>query len=373
MKISKTIAFIFTAAILTAVQFTHIHAQSSTEIERLTTAISKSPENDLLYVERGMLYTWREKFIGPDVPFAVIGKTIDDNRANAKADAEKAMKINQFNYNAYVLRGIVFRSLRRSADSERDFQQAAKLRSESKIVASIYKLDVSGGKAIYPPYTETVPVLNVIVRGDQKGLLDGFDTSSTAKEFAKRHKMGQVIMFDTDSKKYFLYEAFITENIYPNIQLAETPFSKSIKGKSKMPLTYEFLKIEPEYSVQPVPKDVELDHYPVKWKVADIIDAEGLTLFKNPRVPLLRGSKGVRLLFDSELGASNFDEALKIYQWLEKVNINGNDLDVVKTMRRTNLGKLYRAADKLRPFVEKEMSRWKYTEEEKIAIRGTKI
>ena len=157
------------------------------------------------------------------------------------------------------------------------------------------------------------------------------------------------------------------------MQLAETPFSKAIKGKSKIPLSYEFLKIEPEYSVQPMPKDVELDPYPVKWKVADIIDAEGLTIFKNPKFPLLRGSKGVRFLFDSELGASNFDEALKIYQWLEKVNIKGNDLDVVKTMRRTNLGKLYRATDKLRPFVEKEMSKWKYTEEEKIAIRGTKI
>ncbi len=372
MKMFKIIAFIFAPIVLTAVHFTGIQAQTSAEIDRLTAAIAKSPENDLLYVERGLLYTWNGKFIGPNVPYEGIGKAIDDNRANAFADAEKAIKINSFNYKAYYLRSIAHRSMQRSNESRKDVEQAAKLRSESKIVAGIYKLDVSGGKTIYPPYTATVPVLNVIVRGDQKGWLEGYDSAAEAKGFGKRHKTSQVIMFDTESKKYFLYEAYITENIYPNVQLAETPFSKTLKGRSKIPVTYEFLKIEPEYSVQPMPKDAELDQYPVKWKVADIIDAEGLTLFKSPKMPLLRGSKGIRLLFDDELGQGNYDEAMKIYQWLEKVNINGNDLDVVKITRRTNLGKLYRAADKLKPFVEKEMSKWKYTEEEKTAVRGTK-
>jgi hypothetical protein len=119
-------------------------------------------------------------------------------------------------------------------------------------------------------------------------------------------------------------------------------------------------------------KDAEIDRFPVKWRVADIVDAEGLTLFKNPKIPLLRGSKGVRLLFDDELAQGNHDEALAIYQWLEKINIKGNDLDIVKIARKTNLSKLYRASDKLKPFVETEMVKWKYSEPDKAAVRGTK-
>jgi hypothetical protein len=319
MKTSKTIAFIIAAVILTAFQFTAVHGQSSAEIERLTAAIAKTPENDLLYVERGMLYTWLEKFIGPNVALADIGKTINDNRAKAKADAEKAIKINKFNYRAYTLRAIVHRSMRNTADSKKDLEQAAKLRSESNIVGSIYKADLSGGKAFYPPYT--LPLLNLVVKGDQKGAKEGFDSQTAAKDFGKRNKKPHVIMFNSELKKYFLYEAYATENIYPNVQLAETPFAKAIKDKSKIPLTYEFLKVDAEYSVQPMPNDAELDSYPIKWSVADILDAEGLTLFKAPRIPLIRGSKGVRYLLESELEKSNLDEAIKIYQWLEKINV----------------------------------------------------
>lgn len=356
--------------ILSAVQFTF--AQSSAEIERLTAAIAKTPENDMLYVERGYLYTWQERFIGPNVPYAEIGKTIDTNRANATADANKAIRINQHNYMAYKLRAVVLKSLGKTFDSEKDVAQAAKLRSESKIVANILKLDVSGGKSVYPPYTSSVPILNVIVRGDLKGSKTGYDTVAVAKEAARRNKISQVIMLDTELKKYFLYEAYVTENIYPNVQLAETPLSKAIKGKSQIPVTYEALKIEAEYSVQPMLKDSSLDKVPVKWKVADVVDADGLTLFKNPKIPLLRGSKGVRLLFDDELAQGNFYEALAIYQWLEKINVKGNDLDIVKIARKTNLSKLYRASDTLKPFVEKEMTKYKYSESDMAAVRGTK-
>jgi hypothetical protein len=45
-------------------------------------------------------------------------------------------------------------------------------------------------------------------------------------------------------------------------------------------------------------------------------------------------------------------------------------LDVVKANRKTNLANMFRADEKLKPFVEKEMKRWKYTEEEKTAVRG---
>ena len=370
MKISRISAFIFAFVVLAAFQATSVSAQSSAEIERLTAAIAKAPENDQLYVERGTRYTWLEKFIGPNVPYADIGKTIDDNRAFAKADAEKAIKINKFNYRAYTLRGIVSRSLKNTVESKKDFEMAAKLRSESNIVGSIYKVDLSGGKAFYPPYT--LLLLNVVVKGDQKGAREGFDTQAAAKDLGKRNKKPHVIMFNSELKKYFLYEAFATENIYPNVQLAETPFAKVLKDKSNIPLTYEFLKIDPEYSVQSMPKDAELDIYPVAWTVVDILDAEGLTLFKAPRIPLMRGSKGVRYLMDSELEKSNVDEAVKIYQWLEKINVNGQELDVVKITRKTNLSKMFRASEKLRPFVEKEMAKHGYGDADKAAVRGTK-
>ena len=109
------------------------------------------------------------------------------------------------------------------------------------------------------------------------------------------------------------------------------------------------------------------------WEVADIVDAEGLSLIKKSNMPLIVGSKGIRLLFDTELEKSNFDEALKIYQWLEKLNINSNDLNVVKITRKTNLSKLFAASEKLRPFVEAEMSKWKYSEADRIAVRGTSV
>ena len=81
------------------------------------------------------------------------------------------MKINQFNYNAYRLRGIVFKSLRRSTESTRDFEQAAKLRSDTKIVGSIYKVDVSGGKTIIPPLYRDGSGLERLRQGRSEGLV----------------------------------------------------------------------------------------------------------------------------------------------------------------------------------------------------------
>lgn len=50
-------------------------------------------------------------------------------------------------------------------------------------------------------------------------------------------------------------------------------------------------------------------------------------------------------------------------------NVNSNDPDVVKITRKTNLAKLYRARETLRAFVKAEMTRRKYTEEVKTALR----
>ena len=359
-----------------AAQITIASAQTSPEIERLTAAIAKTPDNELLYIERGKLFTWNNKWIGPNVAYADIGKTIDENRLNALADADMAIKKNDRSYKAYAFRAHLIGqigSYAKRTSYELDIEKAASLRNESNIVARILKFDLSGQRTVTPPYTDSVPVLNVIVKGEQIGSRDGFDSLVNAKEFAKKLKEPKVLMLNKISNRYFLYEAYITENIYPNVNLAETPFRKALKGKSNIPLTYEALKIEPEYSVQPMPADALLDNYKnLQWQFVDVLDAEGLTLIKSPTFQLLNGSKGVRLLFDNELSKGNFAEALKIYDWFDKRNTanNSNDLDVVKITRKTNLSKLYQYAEKLRSFVEKEMTKWKYSEAEKAAVRG---
>lgn len=360
---------------IVAAQITVASAQTSSEIERVTDAIAKTPENELLYIERGKLYTWNNKWIGPNVPFADIGKTIDDNRARALADADMAIKKNPRSYKAFAFRAILIAKIGSNSGRDtyqQDLDTAAKLRNESNIVARILKFDLSGGKMLNPPYTESAPALNIIVKGEPIGAKKGYDTLAAAKDFGRKSKQPHVVMFNRTNKKHFLYETFITENIWPNVSLAETPFNKALKGKSTIPFSYEALKIEPEYTVQPEPNDATPDNPKLPWQFIDVLDAEGLTLLKDPKIPLLNGSKGVRLLFDRELAKSNFDEALKIYNWYDKRNTlnKANDLDVVKITRKTNLSKIYQYAEKLRPFVEKEMTRWKYSEADKIAVRG---
>ncbi len=369
IKMFLAVTFIVTA------QITIASTQTSPDIERLTAEIAKTPENELLYIERGKLYTWNDKWIGPNVPFQDIGKTIDANRAKALADADMAVKVNSLSYKAYVFRALMVGKVGsyfgRSVNKD-DLETAVKLRNNSNIVANILKLDLVGQMMVNPTYTTSVPALNVIVKGEQIGLVDGFESLQKAKEFAKKRKEPKVIMFNKLTNKHFLYEAFIVENIYPNVQLAETPFRKVLNGKIKLPLTYETLKIDAQYSVQPMPKDAVLDDEKLTWQFVDVIDAEGLTLLKDPKISLLNGSKGVRLLFDSELAKGNFDEVVAIYNWFEKINARSLDLDVVKITRKTNLSKIYQYAEKLRPFVEKEMTKSKYSEEDKAAVRGVK-
>jgi tetratricopeptide (TPR) repeat protein len=337
-------------------------AQTSPEIEKLTAEIAKNPKDDALYIKRGLLYTWKGKFVGPNVTNT--SATIDENRLKALADADVALKINPNNYKAYFIRGLV-------KDEKTNFEKAARLKSESNIVGNLYKADYSAGKIVNSGDLAKTEPKAVVVKGDERTVTK-FDSLLLAKEFSKKNKQANVIMFDKQTKKYSLYEAIIGENSPATIQVAETPFRKVLKDKPIVPITYEAIKISPDYSLQLLPKIKELESYSyaVQSEVADIVDAEGLSLIKKENLELMFGSKGVRLLFDSELLKSNFDEALKIYQWLDKLNANSNDLDVVKINRKTNLSKMFKASDKLKPFVEAEMVKWKYTDDEKTAIRG---
>ncbi len=349
---------------ITLISAFNAFAQTSPEIERLTAEIAKNPKYDSLYAERGLLYTWNGKFYSNDAKS--ISNAIDENRVKALADADSALKINPNNYKAYYIRGLVDLS-------KTNFEKAAKLKSESNVIGYVYKADFSVGTAVYPAdLVKTMPKA-IVVRGDER-TKTLFDSLLLAKEFSKKNKQANVIMFDNRAKKYSLYEVIIGENSPVAVQLAETPFRKALKNKPIIPATYEAVKISPDYSLQLLPKEKELvnNSSAVVWEVTDVVDAEGLSLIKKTNIALIVGNKGIRILFDSELQQSNFDEALKIYHRLEKLNINSNDLDVVKITRKTNLSKMFQASDKLKPFVEAEMVKWKYAEADKTAVRGTK-
>ena len=349
---------------LLAVQFSNIVAQTSPEIEQLTAGIAKTPTFDSLYAERGLLYTWNGKFYGPTAKS--ISNAIDENRVKALADAEMALKINPNNYTAYYIRGLV-------DSSKSNFEKAAKLKSDSNIVGYVYKANFSVGTAVYPTdLVKTVPIA-IVVKGDER-TKTVFDSLLLAKEFSKKNYQANVIILNKQTKKYLLYEAIIGKNELLEIELAESPFRKVLRHKSPVVPTYEAVKISPDYSLQLRANEKELARYMIWWEVADIIDAEGLSLIKKSSIPLIVGDKGIKYLFDSELAAGNFDEALKIYDWYDKRNTinNANDLDVVKITRKTNLSKIYQYAEKLRTFVENEMTKWNYSEADKTAVRGTK-
>ena len=103
-------------------QFSDVAAQTSSEIERLTAEIAKNPNYDLLYAERGILYTWNGKFY--DSNAKSIANSIDENRAKALADADTILKLNPNNYKAYYIRGLV-------DFSKTNFEKAAELKSKS--------------------------------------------------------------------------------------------------------------------------------------------------------------------------------------------------------------------------------------------------
>ena len=276
----------------------------------------------------------------------------------------KIMKLTKIIIVAAILLAVQFSNIAAQISPEIE-KSKVESKAESNIIGNVYQADYSKSKIFYPSdLANTVPKA-IVVKGDERKVAK-FDSLLLAKEFSKKNKQANVIILDKQTKKYSLYELIIGENSPTAVQLADTPFRKALNNKPSVPMTYEALKISPDYSLQVIAKKMS-------WgEVADIVDAEGLSLIKKTNMQLMVGSKGIRLLFDSELEKSNLDEALKIYQWLEKLNIKSNDLDVVKITRKTNLSKMFHYAEKLRPFVEAEMEKWKYSEADRKAVRGTR-
>ena len=276
------------------------------------------------------------------------------------------MKLTKIIIAISMLLAVQFSNIVAQTSTETD-KSKAELKIESNIIGNVYQADYSKSKIFYPSDLANAVPKAIVVKGDER-TKTLFDSLIDAKEFSKKNYQANVIIFDKKTKKYSLYELIIGENSAVAVQFAESSLRNTLKSKPIIPLTYEALKISSDYSLQLLPPMKELKWS--WWEVADIVDAEGLSLIKKTNMQLMAGSKGIRLLFDSELEKSNFDEALKIYQWLEKININSNDLDVVKITRKTNLSKMFQTSAKLRPFVEAEMEKWKYAVADRKAVRG---
>jgi len=250
------------------------------------------------------------------------------------------------------------------------FAQKSVASYHTQIVGSIYTTDLSSGYQMDTKSLRVQTAIALVVKGDQQ-TTTLFDKLPLAKEFSKKNKQRNVIMINKQTGKYSVYEAFTIENNEANLGLAETPAIESLKDKSTISLSYESLKTAMNLSLLAVQKDSILDKKNGWLQVADIVDSEGLSLLREQPV-MIRGSKGIRLMMDSEIGLGNLDEAVKIYEWLDKFNSTRNDLDVVKITRKTNLSKMFRAGEKIKPFVEAEMDKWKYSEADKDAVRGVK-
>ncbi len=371
------VKFFLAMTLIVVAQATFASAQSLAEIADVTAQIEKDPKNALLaswYIKRGFLYTWNGTYsTKPAVDPSKSSEDVDKNRANALADAERAIKTGE-HYKAYYLRGLVNTSLRKYDEARKDFKTAGKLKAEYPIVANVYQVDTSRQKIVYPFDVERMIPTAIIFYVPNTGSATGFDTIVAAKEAARKLKKSVIIRRDKQTNKFFLHDAYITDNVPIQYSLAETPFGKAVAGKTKLALTYEGLKISSDHTVQQMPKEVEVDRENTYSEIIDILDAEGLTLIKKTNMQLMAGSKGIRLLFDSELAAGNFNEALKIYDWFDKRNTanSANDLDVVKITRKTNLSKIYEYAKPFRAFIEKEMTKWNYSEADKAAVRGVK-
>jgi hypothetical protein len=71
-----------------------------------------------------------------------------------------------------------------------------------------------------------------------------------------------------------------------------------------------------------------------------------------------------------EMLRKNFAEAKQAYLYFDKVTAPTPNLDIVKNTRLGSLTKMYRSAPVLRDFVEEQMTKYAYTEADKIAVRG---
>lgn len=359
MKNTGLIKFILAMLMLLVVQSSNVLAQTSPEIERLAAEIAKNPDNDFLYLQRAILYEKRSRITEK--------KELQNSSGYQKKaydDATMALKLNPLNFRALGFRGTFTFVGHSYLSAEEDLIKAAEMESKSNIVAEVFLKDVGNAEMM-------------VVKGDAVNQV-GVDTLAQANAIAKKSKRSNVIIFDKQKKKYFVYTCILSYYSSFNARQAETTDHSGLDqldifsdfGDEFKPIPFEFasLKLNLERHLM-LFKD-PWDRYNAWSEVIDIVDAKGLSVVSSSRF-FQPGEIGWKQLIDGEVTAQRYPEALEIYLHLEKINATNKDQESVKRIRKDNLAKLYFALATLRPFVEKEMKKWKYNEADKTAVRGT--
>jgi hypothetical protein len=172
-------------------------------------------------------------------------------------------------------------------------------------------------------------------------------------------------MQNKNTGKILVYTAVTVQNTTVNSTIANSPFY-SLKNDPNIDLSYDAIKMNFDRQLSLAPEEEKAEEKPL-----DIIDENGLTLIGDDITGnIARGTKGMSIMLDIELLRKNFAEAKQAYLYFDRVTAPTPNLDIVKNTRLGSLTKMYRSAPVLRDFVEEQMTKYAYTEEHKISVRG---
>jgi hypothetical protein len=348
MKKIILITFVLWCAIAQPTRAQSMLIELNRQIDSLTKIISAAPTNDDLLVQRGNLYHRLAINIGRNAP-----AQYNEALTKAYTDGEAAYRLNDKNHKALGIMGDIQGIAQATDKATMLYKEAARLKSLSNIVGYLRR------EGSEQPFA-------IVVKGDARGNPEGFGNEFYAKAFAKTQKGSSVIALNQKSKRWLVFEAIVAPNTPSAVKLAETPLRNALRDSLKVVLNYEAFKIKINQSLYLY--ENTFDKFIEGVFVRDVVDAAGLSLVSRNTTKRESGMKGISTLLSEEVLVLHLDEAMAIYQYLDRLNANSNDLEVVKANRKRNLKVMCNSAI-LKSFVEQEMTRWNYTEADKVDIR----
>ncbi len=346
MKKIILITFVLWCAITQLARAQSMLIELNRQIDSLTKIIAAAPTNDDLLVQRGNLYHRLAINIGRNAP-----TQYNEALTKAYTDGEAAYRLNDKNYKALGIMGDIQGIAQATDKATMLYKEAARLKSLSNIVGYLRR------EGSEQPFA-------IVVKGDARGNPEGFGNEFYAKAFAKTQKGSSVIALNQKSKRWLVFEAIVAPNTPSAVKLAETSLRNALRDSLKVTLNYEAFKIKINQSLYLY--ENTFDKFIEGVFVRDVVDAAGLSLVRRNN-NLVAGMKGIRFLLSDEMDIIHLDEAQAIYQYLDRLNANSNDLEVVKATRKSNLKEMAKSAI-LKPFVEQEMIRFNYTDAEKKEV-----
>lgn len=214
--------------------------------------------------------------------------------------------------------------------------------------------------------TGTVDAL--VMLGAAKGLPEGYPNQNAAKTAATTLPGVEAIV-KTAGNKYLLFAVRLIENTPENVaRISRSEFSALTEADLAV-VEYRNLKCRFRHV------EMNLERaFNGKPGITNVVDAKGLYVASYKITPTGTGAgKILSMTMDRELGNGNYAEAKEIYLYLQDLNANSQDLDIVKATAQTNLTKLYRSGQPdLQTFAEAEMERRGYSQALITAIKSQK-